>query len=551
MSTVRGRQQALRERPAAADRSAFVAPVDQEEAFLAWARGRARSHATPRRPAGRTRSPALGTRHPEVPGLLGPLAASFRRHLEAEGKRPQTTLTYLKGVASLARYLLARGMPQAPEAISREHLEEWQRDGLRRLSAATVSRDHRSLQAFFRWLQEEDEIRESPLAHLRPPAIPETPPPVLSEVELAALLRACHGRDFAAVRDHAILRLFIDTGARLGELAELTLDALDLDERLVRVRGKGGRERHLHLGRKAARDLDRYLRARLGHPWGRCVRALTRPAGAAHGEWCLSGGAEARAAGRAGTRASPPAPAQLRPPLAARRRRRDRSDASRGLALAADAAAIRGIRRRRAGVAGARAALAWGPDLMETVIVVPAGAGVGTLAVRTVSDRAQLAVDASPVSRDEREVMRWAAVLREWLATAPQEIFDAAWDEACRAPAEPAAMLSERIHEALSDVYQLAWTQAAYAVHARRVVAGTASAAHWPDAPPKRGRPREYAARAEWLWLRVGLRWTPLEIARHCSVSVDRVRESNRQLARLMGIELPRNRFWTRRAGEK
>ena len=104
------------------------------------------------------------------------------------------------------------------------------------------------------------------MAGMRPPQIPEAPVPVLTEDQLRRLLKACEGRDFAARRDSAIIRLLIDTGLRRGECAGIMLDDLDLDDQVVTVLGKGRRPRVLAYGRKTALALDRYLRARASHP---------------------------------------------------------------------------------------------------------------------------------------------------------------------------------------------------------------------------------------------------------------------------------------------
>jgi site-specific recombinase XerC len=82
---------------------------------------------------------------------------------------------------------------------------------------------------------------------------------------LARLLRACEGRDFASRRDTAIILLLVDTGIRRAECAGMTLDDVDLDQRIVWVLGKGRRPRALPIGRKTAQALDRYLRTREGH----------------------------------------------------------------------------------------------------------------------------------------------------------------------------------------------------------------------------------------------------------------------------------------------
>jgi integrase len=104
------------------------------------------------------------------------------------------------------------------------------------------------------------------MAGMRTPQIPEVPVPVLTEDQLRRLLNACDGRDFASRRDAAIIRLLVDTGLRRGECAGIMLDDLDLDDQVVTVLGKGRRPRVLAYGRKTALALDRYLRARAGHP---------------------------------------------------------------------------------------------------------------------------------------------------------------------------------------------------------------------------------------------------------------------------------------------
>jgi integrase len=105
------------------------------------------------------------------------------------------------------------------------------------------------------------------MAHMRPPRLPEAPPPVLGEAELRRLLEACEkDRTFAGYRDGAILRLFVDTGIRRGELLGLAVADVDLDQGLVKVTGKGSRTRIVPIGATTIRALDRYLRHRAKRP---------------------------------------------------------------------------------------------------------------------------------------------------------------------------------------------------------------------------------------------------------------------------------------------
>ena len=111
------------------------------------------------------------------------------------------------------------------------------------------------------------------MAKMRPPIIPEQPVPVLSDDQVRGLLAVCSGKDFRDRRDTAIIRLFLDTGMRLESMGGLRYRAedddssdVDLRSRVVRIIAKGCPEMVLPIGTKAARDIDRYIRARAAHP---------------------------------------------------------------------------------------------------------------------------------------------------------------------------------------------------------------------------------------------------------------------------------------------
>jgi site-specific recombinase XerD len=214
---------------------------------------------------------SVGTR--PIVSEVGALAASFRRSLRAGNLSERTVDTYLASVEQFERFLIERGMPTDVRAIHREHVETFLEDLLAQgKKAATANNRYRGLQAFFRFLVEEGEVESSPMARIRPPKVPEEPPAVLRPDELKALLDACYGRSFEDLRDAAIIRAFVDTGARLSEVADLRWDLdpnesdVDLDNGIMVVLGKGRRPRHLPLGRKAVRSLDAYIRARSKHP---------------------------------------------------------------------------------------------------------------------------------------------------------------------------------------------------------------------------------------------------------------------------------------------
>ena len=98
-------------------------------------------------------------------------------------------------------------MPTAVASIKREHLEAFIAAELARTSPSSAATRYRSLQQFFRWLDEEGEIDSSPMAKMRKPIIPEQPVPVLPDADVKRLLDSCAGRDFRNRRDAAIICL--------------------------------------------------------------------------------------------------------------------------------------------------------------------------------------------------------------------------------------------------------------------------------------------------------------------------------------------------------
>ena len=205
-------------------------------------------------------------------GNLDTLIPSWTRSLRAANKSPNTVEVYSGAARQLVDYLRAHGMPTQAANVTREHIEAFLEDLLTRRKPATANNRYRALSQLFKYLEEEGEIAANPMVRMKPPKVPEVPVPVVSEDDLRRLLKAAEGKEFEDRRDTAIIRLFHDTGMRLAELANLTLDDLDLDQAVAIVLGKGRRPRAVPFGNKTATALDRYLRVRARHnhsaaPW--------------------------------------------------------------------------------------------------------------------------------------------------------------------------------------------------------------------------------------------------------------------------------------------
>jgi site-specific recombinase XerD len=205
------------------------------------------------------------------------LARSFERHLRAENRARTTVDTYLYAVRKAERFLAARGLGLLD--ASKADLEAFMVDLLATREPSTVATYHKVLKVLYKWLVDEGDLDADPMARIKPPIVPDQPVPVVSDADLKRLLDSCGGKGFEDRRDLAILRVFIDTGIRRAELAGMRVADVDFDLDVVIVLGKGRRERAVPFGRKTARALDRYLRARAHHKQAHSERLWLGPKG--------------------------------------------------------------------------------------------------------------------------------------------------------------------------------------------------------------------------------------------------------------------------------
>ena len=203
------------------------------------------------------------------------LRDSWLRHLRARNLALKTQQIYGAAASLLIEHLLsAHGDDYDIRDLDRAALEGFLVAYAQGRKPTTVSNVYRALQQWMHWLAAEGEISTDPTLGMKPPMVPEVPVPVLNDDELKRLLAACAGTSFVARRDTAIMRMLIDTGGRIAEITNLSLDDLSLDEQVARVLGKGRKQRYLPFGAKTAEALDRYLRQRRLNRHARTTDAL-------------------------------------------------------------------------------------------------------------------------------------------------------------------------------------------------------------------------------------------------------------------------------------
>jgi site-specific recombinase XerD len=197
---------------------------------------------------------------------LADLKTGFVLSLRARNRSPKTIKSYLSAVDLLEAFLEDQGMPTAIDRISREHVEAFIADQLQRWKPTTARVRYGDLLQFFKWAVDEEEIAQSPMAKMSPPAVPQVPVDVISDAALKKLFKATEGTTFERRRDTALLRVLFDCGVRLAEVTNLGVHEVDFDVQVILVLGKGRLPRSVPFGAKTGQALERYGRARKGHP---------------------------------------------------------------------------------------------------------------------------------------------------------------------------------------------------------------------------------------------------------------------------------------------
>lgn len=193
-------------------------------------------------------------------GPFGPRFDLFLHHLRIErGLAGNTVDSYAIDLRAYLAFLHQRGLigfSQITEATVREHLSTLSDHGL---GARSLARHLSAIKTLHRHLIEEDELSRDPAREVRPPKLPIRLPVWLSLPEVDALLAAPDIATPRGLRDRAMLELMYACGLRVSELCMLRLGDVRTDPGLVRVFGKGSKERLVPVGRSALTHLERYL----------------------------------------------------------------------------------------------------------------------------------------------------------------------------------------------------------------------------------------------------------------------------------------------------
>lgn len=181
----------------------------------------------------------------------------FTEYLSSRRRARATIVAYGKDIQQLTQFLTNLGK-KAINEINRDELDAY----LKKLSSdnytpKSVSRKINSIKTFFRYLKVSSLITLDPAVEIEHPKYEVKPPRILTKLEYRALRDACRGD----IRIYAIVELFLQTGIRIGELANLTLDDIK-DAQLHIAEQEGHAERMVPLNKAAKDALNKYLEIR-------------------------------------------------------------------------------------------------------------------------------------------------------------------------------------------------------------------------------------------------------------------------------------------------
>jgi integrase/recombinase XerC len=194
----------------------------------------------------------------------------FKNYLIVEkNASPHTLDGYLNDIAQFQEFLIRSGHAVDSGTLQLEKIDRLAVRSFmgylyeKNLSGTSMRRKLSTLSSFFRFLCREGHLENNVAKTIPAPRVQNKLPAYFSIDDMFRLLELPEGEGFLPVRDRALLELFYSCGLRISELVGLTLEKVNLESRMIKVLGKGGKERLLPLGRHCVEALQKYLNVRM------------------------------------------------------------------------------------------------------------------------------------------------------------------------------------------------------------------------------------------------------------------------------------------------
>jgi site-specific recombinase XerD len=181
---------------------------------------------------------------------------------QVSGLAEDSIKSYKQQIGAYIKYTTDTLGINDPCQVTATDVRKWMRDKQLTCKPGALRSMHGFVYRFFSWLVEEGVLGKSPMANIKPPKIPLQFIKPFSSDQIKKLLALCDENRFLGLRNKTIILLFLETGVRLKEMAQMQIGDIDFDGGIIKIMGKGARERVVAIQEKTQSILLRYLLSR-------------------------------------------------------------------------------------------------------------------------------------------------------------------------------------------------------------------------------------------------------------------------------------------------
>ena len=188
---------------------------------------------------------------------------NFKNYLKLErGLSINSIKSYEFDIVQFKNFIIENKIDESPKKCSKSTVKRYLYKNFSNKNTRSQARSISALKGFFNYLLFEGKINSSPLNDIESPKIENKLPEVLTEDEIKRLISSVKIDSEFGQRNKAIIEVLYGTGIRVSELTELKISNIFFNENIIKVTGKGNRERYVPLGKIASIEIKKYLNAR-------------------------------------------------------------------------------------------------------------------------------------------------------------------------------------------------------------------------------------------------------------------------------------------------
>lgn len=196
--------------------------------------------------------------HLDAPNSLAGAFQLFLLTCEDANLSPRTIEDYSQKIRNCINFCHKLGVA-TPNDVTTNHLRLFLLTLQDRCNANSRRDYHGCIKRFFNWLVEEELLEKNPMSSIKKPKVPQVIIQPFRPEHIQSLLLLFSDKSFLSLRNRAIVLTLLDTGLRCSELASIQLKDIDFKRGIIRVMGKGAKERFVAIGKKTKEAIGRYL----------------------------------------------------------------------------------------------------------------------------------------------------------------------------------------------------------------------------------------------------------------------------------------------------